>query len=313
MESHIIPNSMSTGFPIALLVCIVVAVTAFLVLMAIALRHYLLRRRHQELRDRTPRSAIYIARINPKVNPPLQPPKRPCPTFHPRTLTPPVLPQLRLHSPFTASRPSIPAQPKHGVVPTSRPLRSSNSDRAPNHLAVPISSFSRHKDLLTRMPSNRMNGGIIPTAYDDKHRPGEDEDDDKRERREVVNEFFAAVVGKREREPSVQMGRWRASTRERAILASYASTVSLAGSATPKSTVEDAEKPPPLPVAGRGWGRNDDDDDDGWVSGQVGGVGRWPADGVKMDEEAHYQKQKSERHGLAPAPLAVVRQSGEMF
>lgn len=310
MESHIIPNSTSTEFPVALLVCIVVAVTVFVVLMAITLRHYLLRRRHQELRDRAPRSAIYIAPIGPKAKTPLQPPKRPRPTFHPRTLTPPVLPQLRLHSPFTASRPSIPAQPKHGVVPTSRPLRSSKSDRAQNHLAVPISSFSRHMDLLARTPSNRPNSGIIPTERDDKHRPGEDEDDDKRERREVVNEFFAAVVGKREREPNVQMGRWRASTRERALLASYASTVSLAGSgAARNSTVEDAEKPPPLPDH-RGWARNDDD---GWVSGEDGGLERWRADGVQTGEEAHYPTQKSGRHGLAPAPLAVVRPSGDMF
>lgn len=302
------PNSTVTGFPIALLVCIVVAVTVFVVLIVLAVRHYLLRRRHQELRDRTPRSAIYIAPMSPKVKPPLQPPKRPRPTYHPRTLTPPVLPQLRLQSPFTASRPSIPAQPKHGVVPTSRPLRISNSDHAQNRLAVPISSFSQYKDLLTRLPSNRMNSGIISTEYDEKHQPSEDEDDDERERREVVNEFFAAVVGKREQEPSVQIGQWRASTRERAILASYASTVSLAGSATPNSIVEDMEKPPPLP--GHGWGRNDDD---GWASREDVGLEKSSGDGVEMAKVAYHLKQKSGGHGFAPAPLAVVKQSGEMF
>lgn len=309
MDSRIIPNSTSTGFPIALLVCIVVAVTVFAVLMVIGLRQYLLRRRDQELRDRTARSAKHVAPIDPKVKPRSQPPMRPRPTFHPRTLTPPVLPQLRLHSPFAASGPSVPAKPEHGGVPTVRPLRSSNLDRTQNHPAVPISVFSQHKDLWTRIPSSRLNGGIIPIEHDDKHRPGEDEeDDDERERREVVNEFFAAVVGKREGIPSVQMGRWRASTRERTILASYTSTVSLVGSATRNSTVEDAEKRPPLPDHGR-----ERSDDDGWASREEGGGESWRADGAKMGNEGHHLGQKSGRHELAPAPRVMVRQSGEMF
>lgn len=237
MTSPILPHRIATGFPIALLVCIVVAVTIFVVLMVIAFHYYLLRRRrrrpgrrHHELRDRTPRSAIYIAPMNSKVKPPTQPQKRPLPALHTRTLTPPMLPQIRLQSPFAPSRPfpSITARlPIHSVVPQQPPrVRLNLSTRAPNHVAVPISSFSEPKDRSTRAPLHRVDSDLASTQYDDNNNQ-DDGGGRERERREVVNEFFAAAVGKRDRESDVQMGRWRTSTRERAILASDASGISV--------------------------------------------------------------------------------------
>lgn len=307
MASPLLPNNSSTGFPIALLVCIIVAVTVFVILMVIALHYYLLRRRHQhELRDRNPRSAIYIAPTNFKVKPPLQLHERPLPASHTRILTPPVLPQLRLQSPFTSSKPTIPAQPNPGVVSRPPPLKFSNSNREQNHLVVPISSFSQHRDRLARFPHSRVDSYIAPTEYNDNHKPGEDEDDGEREEREVVNKFFAAAVGKREREPNVQMGRWRTSTRERAILASDSSTLSVAGvlgTDTRSSTTEDSDKKPREDRwSNRGSGRE----------GREGGLGRLSGGEARGPL---CLKGKWGPHGFVPAPLAVVRKDrlGEEF
>lgn len=302
MASHIYPDSSSNGFPIALLVCIVVAVTIFVILSVIALRYYLLHRRHCKLRDRTPRSVTYIAPTNLKAKPSSQPYDRPRPPRHTHILTPPVLPQLPVHSPIT-SRPSIPVQPSHSVIPpppaVPPPLKFSNSDREQNHLAVPISSFLQHREYVTRVPLHRLYSDLT-VECDDSHKCGEDDDDGEREKREVVNRFFAAVVGKREREPNVQMGRWRMSTRERAILASDASTNSMTGTAR-NSIVEYLDKKP----------REDGRDSKGSRgSAREGGVERLSGAISQKGEGPLCLKGKWGPHGFVPAPLAVAKKDG---
>lgn len=321
MTSPILPLRIATGFPIALLVCIVVAVTIFVVLMVIAFHYYLLRRRrrrrgrrHHELRDRTPRSAIYIAPTNSKVKPPTQPQKRPLPALHTRTRTPPILPQIRLQSPFAPpSRPSITARlpNHHSVVPQQPPrVRLNHSTRAPNHVAVPISSFSEPKDRSTRAPLHRVDSDLASTQYDDNN----NEDDGggrERERREVVNEFFAAAVGKRDRESDVQMGRWRTSTRERAILASDASGISVViangdmlpdetttttgtRSAWGNSTTDVATANPHPPP----WARNEDDDTR-WGASSSNSNSSREAGGSNRDEV-----RMSSSRGTSKAPVS---------
>lgn len=181
----------------------------------------------------------------------------------------------------------------------------------------------------------RMDSDIIaPTTEKNDnrhHRPGEnedeDEDDGEREGREVVNKFFAAAVGKREREPDLQLGRWRASARERTILASDSSTISLAGSASfgtggarNSAVVEDvAEKKSPTGRSDYAWAakyNREEEGGGGGLGGRLSGGGGGEVGGrgsFKTNKAAHCIKGTWGRHEFIPEPLSVVVRTGERF
>lgn len=129
-------------------------------------------------------------------------------------------------------------------------------------------------------------------------------------RRPVVNSFFADAVRLRDRESNVQMGCWRASTRERAILASEGSSSSLAtrggidGEARSPSGEDPESKSP-----GHGGARHDD----GWEEG----LGRLSSgdegEGLKMGKGRLSLKGEWGLHGFVPIPSAVTRREGGRF
>ncbi|MCJ1468609.1 hypothetical protein MMC07_007238 [Pseudocyphellaria aurata] len=293
MAVPVLPHSPSTGLPIALLVCIVAAVTIFVVLMVIAFCYYLVRRRrHRELRDRARRSAIHFAPTSDRFKAPSPPHEHHFPAVHPCNLAPPVLPQLRFHSPITPSRPSLPVQSKQDNVLPPLPLRFSGTDREQKHLVVPVSSFSAHKDHLRRVPLERLPSDLtIQTEH--AH-----DDDDERKRKRVVNEYFAADVNQRSGELHVQTGRWRDSTRIKTILRSDTSSINLAAMRTfPLDDLFPPPPPPSPPPLGRGrshdpWDRASKED--ARLAGPSSNPHRTPHLGLQG------------RHGIMPAPLAPV-------